>query len=211
MIDTGAAVSLIRKDVWEKLAPTGDVQLEAWTKNLVGVEGSPLSVLGATSLNITLAGTVVSGDFLVARALSAEAIMGLDFLESQGCVINTGQSVIHLKGRAIPLIRESTANVSNVNIRAVERLQIPAYSGIETLAQISLNGEVDPAVGWIVEPFLSDAMQALVANAIVTSDKQGEITTRLINPSTQPVLINKGMKLAQMNIMLIIVLSDLLM
>ena len=53
MIDTGAAVSLIRKDVWEKLVPKGGVQMEAWTKNLVGVEGSPLSVLGATSLNIT--------------------------------------------------------------------------------------------------------------------------------------------------------------
>ena len=202
MIDTGAAVSLIRKDIWEKIAPKGGVQLEAWTKHLVGVEGSPLSVLGATSLNITLAGTVVSGDFLVAKALSAEAIMGLDFLESQGCVINTGQSVIHLKGRAIPLSRESKAHMSNVNIRAKERLQIPAYSGIETLAQISLNGEVDPAVGWIVEPLLSDDMPALVANAIVTPFKQGEIITvpvRLINPSPQPVVINKGMKLAQMS------------
>ena len=43
--------------------------------------------------------------------------MGLDFLESQGCVSNTGQSVIHLKGRTVPLsreIRESKAHVSNV-------------------------------------------------------------------------------------------------
>ena len=94
---------------------------------------------------------MVSGDFLVAKALSAEAIMGLGFLKSQGCVINTGQSVIHLKGKAIPLSRESKANVSNVNIRAIERLQIPAYSGIETLAQISLNGEVDPAGGKVME------------------------------------------------------------
>jgi len=108
MIDTGAAVSLIKKDVWEKIVPKGGEHLEAWTKNIVGVEGSPLSVLGA---NITLAGTVVSGDFLVAQALSAEAIMGLDFLEIQGCVINTGQSVIHLKGQAIALSRESKAHI----------------------------------------------------------------------------------------------------
>jgi len=97
MVDTEAAVSLIREDIWEKLTPKGDVKLKAWNKNLVGVEGSPLSVLGATKLDITSAGTVVSGDFLAAKALSAEAIMGLDLLESQGCVINTGQSVIHLK------------------------------------------------------------------------------------------------------------------
>jgi len=30
---------------------------------------------------------------LVAEALSTDTIMGLDFLESQLCVINTGQSV----------------------------------------------------------------------------------------------------------------------
>ena len=201
MVDTGAAVSLIREDVRAQLTPMGDIKLETWNKNLVGVEGSPLSVLGATTLDVTLAGTVVSGDFLVAKALSAEAIMGLDFLEGQGCVINTGQGVIHMKGKAIPLSRETKAHVSNVSIKASERLHIPAYSGIETLAQIPFEGEVDPAVNWIVEPLLSDDMPALVANAIVTSFKQGGITTvpvRLINPSPQPIVINKGMKLAQM-------------
>ena len=58
------------------------------------MEGSPLSVLVATTLDITLAVTVVRNDFLVAKALNAEAIMGLDFLES---VINASQGVIHLK------------------------------------------------------------------------------------------------------------------
>ena len=201
MVDTGAAVSLIREDMWAQLTPMGDIKLETWNKNLVRVEGSPLSVLRATTLDVTLAGTVVSGDFLVAKALSAEAIMGLDFLEGQGCVINTGQGVIHMKGKAIPLSRETKAHVSNVSIKASERLHIPAYSGIETLAQIPFEGEVDPAVNWIVEPLLSDDMPALVANAIVTPFKQGGITTvpvRLINPSPQPIVINKGMKLAQM-------------
>ena len=86
-----------------------------------------------------------------------------------------------------------------MSIKACERLKIPVYSEIETLAQISVNGEVDPGESWIVEPFLSDNMPALVANAIVTLFKQGEITTvpvRFINSS---VVINKGMKLAQIN------------
>ena len=88
-----------------------------------------------------------------------------------------------------------------MSIKSCERLAIQAYSGIEELAQISFNGEVDPALTWMVEPFLSDNMPALVANAIVTPFKQGEITTvpvRLINPLPQAVVIDKGMKLAQM-------------
>jgi len=101
MIDTGASVSLIREDVWSGITAGQDKHLEAWNKNLVGVEGSPLSVQGVTTLDITLAGIVVRSDILVANTLSAEAIMGLDFLESNGCVINTGHSVMHLKGKAI--------------------------------------------------------------------------------------------------------------
>ena len=87
-----------------------------------------------------------------------------------------------------------------MSIKACERPTIPAYSGIETLAQISVNG--NPGESWIVEPLLSDNMPVLVANAIVTPFKQGEITTvpvRLINPLPQPVVINKGMKLAQIS------------
>ena len=33
MVDTGAAVSLIMEDIWEKSTPKGDVKLEAWNKN----------------------------------------------------------------------------------------------------------------------------------------------------------------------------------
>ena len=69
MIDTGASVSLIREDVWLGITAGRGTQLEVWDRNLVGVEGSPLSVRGATTLDITLAGIVVRSDFLVAKTL----------------------------------------------------------------------------------------------------------------------------------------------
>ena len=108
--------------MWLGITAGQGTQLEVWDRNLVGVEGSPLSVRGATTLDITLAGIVVRSDFLVAKTLSAKAIMGLDFLENNGCIINTGQRVMHLKGKAIPLNRESQHPPSNTVVKTCERL-----------------------------------------------------------------------------------------
>ena len=47
MVDTGAAVSLLRKDKWQLLGGTDKYKLEQWTgSQLVGVEGSPVPVYG---------------------------------------------------------------------------------------------------------------------------------------------------------------------
>ena len=49
MLDTGAAVSLIREDVWSRISKSGAriPQLQEWKgKRLVGANGSILSVKG---------------------------------------------------------------------------------------------------------------------------------------------------------------------
>ena len=100
MLDTGVSVSLLRADVWQKIS--SDEALMRWNgSGLVGVEGSSIEILGVASCDLSLAGILVKGDFLVAKTLSTEAILGLDFLENHGCVINTQHRVLHIQGRAI--------------------------------------------------------------------------------------------------------------
>jgi len=130
--------------------------------------------------------------------MDAEAIMGLDFLESNGCVINTFQGVIHLKGRPFLFV-----GMNIVNIKVCERLHIhvPAYSGIENLA-LTLLREADQTSTWLVEVTLEE-IPVLVASTIVMPKEQGSKVTvpvRLVNPSLQPIVINKGTKIAQMSI-----------
>eukprot|EP00731_Ephydatia_muelleri_P005415 Em0002g1591a len=58
VIDTGAAVSLVRRDVWEQIVK-GDctLVLEQWAgRRLVGVNGAPLSVSGCKKVDIFLNG-----------------------------------------------------------------------------------------------------------------------------------------------------------
>ena len=54
VLDTGAAVTLLRKELWNLAKPQG-VELEEWNgQQLVGVGGTPLHVCGVTHIQLML-------------------------------------------------------------------------------------------------------------------------------------------------------------
>ena len=47
LLDTGAAVTLLHEDLWKKINIDGERSLLPWSmRRLIGVDGSPLDVLG---------------------------------------------------------------------------------------------------------------------------------------------------------------------
>ena len=77
MVDTGAAISLLRKDKWQLLGVAGKYKLEKWTGGqLVGVEGSPVPVYGATCVKVQMGELCVNIDFLV---IDMELLIGIQF------------------------------------------------------------------------------------------------------------------------------------
>ncbi|KAL5464025.1 hypothetical protein EMCRGX_G032982 [Ephydatia muelleri] len=102
--DVGAAVSLLRKDKWQLLGGADKYKLEQWTgSQLVGVEGSPVPVYGATCVKVQMGDLCVNIDFLVVDSLKVESLIGIDFLEKHRCVVNLEEGVLQLKGISIPL------------------------------------------------------------------------------------------------------------
>ena len=49
----------------------------------------------------------MEAQFLVATTLNSKAIIGLDFLQSNGCVLNLDQKVMHLQGKATTLKKDA--------------------------------------------------------------------------------------------------------
>ena len=95
VIDTGAAVSLVRRDVWEQIVK-GDctLVLEQWAgRRLVGVNGAPLSVSGCKKVNIFLNGMPFKVMCVVTDDIMVEAILGLDFVNAHA---GTGPSHTNL-------------------------------------------------------------------------------------------------------------------
>jgi len=59
MLDTGASASLLKDKVWSKVARSKG--LSTWLGHkLVGVEGSPISILGTATIDIFLSGVMIS-------------------------------------------------------------------------------------------------------------------------------------------------------
>ena len=75
LVDTGAGVSLLRGDVWEKAVPNSSAYALQGACRLIGVDGVPIKVCGAASVNVTVEGHTLSHQFIVADHITAEAIL----------------------------------------------------------------------------------------------------------------------------------------
>jgi len=202
MLDTGAAISLISDRTWDLI--DGKTSLANWDGHkLVGVEGSIIPVLGvAQNLSINFAGVEVIGDFIVASALNAEAILGLDFLERNQCCINTEQKVLHLNGRALQLTRdpsagEVTRQVNEAKVLIQDHVTLPPWSMVEVMAKVEAPAAQCDCVLLLED--LSRHTNIVVANALVTPQWNNEISSvpvRLLNTSAESVNLHKGKAVA---------------
>ena len=88
LVDTGAGVSLINGKVWDKFKQ-GDIKVEA-TKyhNIVGVDGHPINVRGSATVSVNISNRTYHQKFIIADNITAEGILGMDFMEANKCVLD---------------------------------------------------------------------------------------------------------------------------
>lgn len=108
IVDTGAAVTLIRSDVWGQ-GPK--CKLSPWTGGkLVGANGTELHVLGKKETQLTLQGRQFPVSIVIVESLTSEGILDLDFLERHHCIINSasGQLLFPDCDLCIPLKKQGS-------------------------------------------------------------------------------------------------------
>lgn len=89
LVDTGSAVTILRKDTWER-CKTPEQQLMPWCQSrLVGAEGSQLQVFGSASVVVSVGGEKFELFVVVIDPLTSEAILGLDMLTT--CTVDLSQ------------------------------------------------------------------------------------------------------------------------
>ena len=200
MVDTGAAVRLLSSKIWSALGGEKVFQLSPWGgKQIVGVVGSPLTVLGVCSLDLRFTELVIQADFVVVDCLAVESIIGLDFLERQGCVVDFPNKLLHISGLSVPLVHGQDTDDSQqipADVAMVETLSIPPFSEIQTM--VSCNPVIDHRT-WLIEGSRAD-LPILIAGALVNSTPTshgGYVPILIFNPLPTDVTIYKGMRLAK--------------
>ena len=98
LIDTGSVISIVKSAVWTQADPLCR-QLTPYTgSRLVGVEGTPLSVRGKTTADVSFGSERFQVPVIVVDQLSADVILGLDFLEDHRCTIDIASRVLSVGG-----------------------------------------------------------------------------------------------------------------
>ena len=79
-MDTGSALTILRRDTWERCKEPQQ-QLVPWCQSkLVGAEGSQLRVFGSAVVKLNIEGENLDLSVVVIDPLTSEAILGLDVL-----------------------------------------------------------------------------------------------------------------------------------
>ena len=197
LLDTGAAVTLLRDDTWTRANAKVPQELKPWsTLELVGAGGTPLTVHGSACVELELEGEVFLSDIVVVSSLTTEAILGLDFLKEQEASIDLASKRLHLKGKGCDLpLRDPTPPRARTGqpIRAARTIEIPPRSVMEVEASIEV-----PVEGmWLVQEATDKCLPAAVACALVEPASTA-IPLRLLNSRTEPVTVYAGMTLAML-------------
>ena len=170
LVNTGASTLVLAKTIWDRLNQGNN----NWpitavpSKKLVGVEGSPLKVIGAVHLSIVLEQQQFNVNFLVADSLTTEAILGRDFLGDNRCIIDFGKSLIKFETAGVTLnLMGSLHNsqVAYVSIVVDATLQVPGCSEIDIMTKVP---SVATGGSWIIESNPTKNNAVMVARTLVS-------------------------------------------
>ena len=178
-------MTLLQRGIWDQIKQSEAV-LEPWNgQRLVGVEGTPLQVCGTVQVELRLGEETFQPRVVVVDGLTADVILGLDFLEAHSCTVDIRKKTLHFTNRGTSVIPHGTqGTTTTIGVTIGETLQVPAYIVMEVMANL-----VQPEVPgtWIME---GDATPVMVARSLL--DNPGaQIPVRLMNPSDQPVTLYK--------------------
>ena len=67
------------------------------------MDGIPISVRGSTSIQFAMNSMEFEHEFVLVDHITAEAILGLDFLEGNKCVVDLCNKQVSIQDKVIPL------------------------------------------------------------------------------------------------------------
>ena len=151
VVDTGATVSLISKRLFYAIPTVERPALSQIRQTVLPANGTALSIEGKGVFSIQLASCGKKSELMVTD-LSADGILGMDFLKQTGCQIDLVNDVVNIYGEEIPLQYEGrlgcyrvclTENISIQQkvirgcIKDIENLRVMTISALLNRMKIS--------------------------------------------------------------------------
>ena len=132
---------------------------------------------------------------LVASSLTADAILGMDFLNANKCTLEMANKVLHFPNRGVSLSLQdpsSQPHIIQAQVTLEETLRILPLSEMEVMAKVS-EGLYQGT--WLLEECKLKNLPVRVARALV-NPVTPTVPVRLLNLSSDTTTVFKGTKVA---------------
>ena len=215
LVDTGAAVTAVSANVWNKYLRHAYPSLSnADSERVTSVNGRSLNILGKTLMQFVIGAEVFYFEAHVIQDLAYDVIIGRDFLQKFRSRIDFRDAVLTLSPDGtnseeprLPFCDVETdcfdddiisSGESNFicSIHADFSFIIPPESEVVVPAKLSKLPSTAEATGVVVPRVdLPHRYSVFGASALVKIDERGSIPVRMVNPSAQPVKIYRRTRL----------------
>ena len=198
LVDTGSAVTLVHKRVWEKLAPRYG-PLETQGTQVVSANGSPLKIVGMVDIEIAVAGICAIHPVLIAEDITHDCLLGVDFLRKHECTIQFGTNQLRTEaggmGSTLFSKQENVPQICRVSL--AETVVIPGRHEMILPAKITTASKSKSTINspGIVEPSLAFKRKPDIALArSIVQPQRNKIAVRIVNLAPTPVTLYKNSK-----------------
>ena len=100
LVDTGSAVTILHKDLWEQSARSA---LEAISSPVTVANGQSLHILGLGTVRICIADVEFVHQAMIADDVSQSCLLGADFLVPHGAVIDFKTNQLQVDKAVVPM------------------------------------------------------------------------------------------------------------
>ena len=188
LIDTGAAVTLVSKEIFQKFQMKSELQ----PSNLVicGADGKDLDVSGEGTMEIITLGPLKVTHEVIVAALQPDAVLGMDFLSQHECKVDIPAQSLITKSLVVNLWQEGNIPQS-CKVAVKEPVVIPPESKKLILGEVQRRGSEGPVNMAQGSTKFVERYGLFVCHSLVDVEK-GVVPIHILNQQCEPVHLHEG-------------------
>ena len=195
LIDTGAAVSVLSHKVFTAAGKKLNSELLPSGCRLTTASGQGLETHGSINVNLQIGNTNIPQAFVIADLGNCDGILGLDFLESNCCLLDFSTGVLEIHGKSLPLSRETSKLCAK--LKTENATVIPPRSEKFVWTRLNQDDHVEEAEGLVegVGDF-GQGGRTVVPRCLLVVEKN-RVLVPVTNFSEEEKLVESGVELAR--------------
>ena len=197
LLDSGADVSVLRLDMYNKLKTCMQLELQKSTEVLRNASGKYLKVIGETVITFHIGSQMLKQKVQVTRDIRVPFLLGTDFLMTNDVRIWISRGTVTVNGETFPL---GCYDQLSSLVRLCESISVPPQTAVCTWGKIkAINEEAVMSLSQADSGFLRDQPGLGVMNSVSNVVKSKYVPLTITNATGREFFISAGCVLAKVH------------